>query len=56
MLKARKSQLLFQIAGIIEGLEDGENSEEFGSGTRYPCDQCDKTFQTKQSYEVYYLD
>ena len=41
----------FYYVGIIEGLEDGENVEE-PSGIRYPCNQCDKTFQTKQSYEV----
>ncbi|PNF36325.1 hypothetical protein B7P43_G00537 [Cryptotermes secundus] len=39
--------------GIIEGLEDGENTEDLASGNRYPCDQCEKTFQTKQSYEVH---
>jgi hypothetical protein len=44
---------MFSISGIIEGLEDGENTEDLASGNRYPCDQCEKTFQTKQSYEVH---
>ncbi|KAJ9590984.1 hypothetical protein L9F63_015990, partial [Diploptera punctata] len=39
--------------GIIEGLEDGENVNGLEAEARYPCDQCDKTFQTKQSYELH---
>ncbi|XP_066992566.2 uncharacterized protein [Anabrus simplex] len=39
--------------GIIEGLEDGKDILELSTKNRYPCDQCDKTFQTKQSHEVH---
>ncbi|CAG2069088.1 unnamed protein product, partial [Timema podura] len=37
---------------IIEGLADGGDGGEM-PGCRVKCWQCDKTFQTKQSFEVH---
>ncbi|XP_063233900.1 zinc finger protein 34-like isoform X2 [Bacillus rossius redtenbacheri] len=42
--------------GIIEGPESGcseTQSEVVADNTRVQCEKCDKTFQTKQSYEVH---